>query len=150
MRQNSHTIIRLAVHLPLQQSVYYHDGNEERALQVGRHTTLTERYCLTPLNENSHHINDIILQQLNEPVHTYLSTDRVDTNNPEEAAAYPMQFLNAQTPSGLPKHKLDLKVLLFMFLATIASPSFACFFLNCILNMQNKYPPLIKTCFCSL
>ena len=73
-------------------------------------TYMSERCCLTPLNENSHEINDLILRQLQGPVHTYLSTDRVVTDNPEEAAAYPMEFLNAQTPSGLPKHKLELKV----------------------------------------
>ena len=73
-------------------------------------TYMSERCCLTPLNENSHEINDLILCQLQGPVHTYLSTDRVVTDNPEEAAAYPMEFLNAQTPSGLPKHKLELKV----------------------------------------
>ena len=73
-------------------------------------TYMSERCCLTPLNENSHEINDLILRQLQGPVHTYLSTDRVVTDNPEEAAAYPLEFLNAQTPSGLPKHKLELKV----------------------------------------
>ena len=71
---------------------------------------MSERCCLTPLNENSHEINDLILQQLPTPVHTYFSTDRVLTDTPEEAAAYPIEFLNAQTPSGLPKHKLELKV----------------------------------------
>ena len=71
---------------------------------------MSERCCFTPLNENSHEINDLILHQLHGPVHTYLSTDRVVTDNPEEAAAYAMEFLNAQTPSGLPKHTLELKV----------------------------------------
>ena len=75
---------------------------------------MSERCCLTPLNENSHQINDLILQQLQEPIHTYLSTDRVVTDDPEEAAAYPMEFLNAETPSGLPKHKLQLKVLPYL------------------------------------
>ena len=74
---------------------------------------MSQRCCLAPLNENSHHITYLILQQLDTPVHTYLSTDRVVTDNPEEAAAYPMEFLNAQTPSGLPKHKLELKVYTF-------------------------------------
>ena len=73
-------------------------------------TYMSEHCCLTPLNENSHEINDLTLCQLQGPVHSYLSTDRVVTDNPEEAAAYPMEFLNAQTPSGLPKHKLELKV----------------------------------------
>ena len=71
---------------------------------------MSQRCCLTPLNENSHEINDLILHQLETPMHRYLSTDRVLTDNPQEAAAYPIEFLNAQTPSGLPKHKLELKV----------------------------------------
>ena len=91
---------------------------------------MSERCCLTPLNENSHHINDLILQQLREPVHTYLSTDRVVTDDPDEAAAYPMEFLNAKTPSGLPKHNLELKVLPFMFLGLFAFPSFTYSLLN--------------------
>ena len=67
---------------------------------------MSEYYCLTPLNENSHHINDLILKQLQEPVHTYLSKYKVVAHPPEEAALYPIEFLNVQTPSGLPKHKL--------------------------------------------
>ena len=35
---------------------------------------MSDRCCLTPLNENSHHINDLILQQLQDSIHTYLST----------------------------------------------------------------------------
>ena len=73
-------------------------------------TYMSEHCCLTPLNEDSHEINDLVLQQLQTLVHTYLSTDRVVTDNPEEAAAYLMEFLNAQTSSGIPKPKLELKV----------------------------------------
>ena len=36
MYDKSHIIIRLAVHLPLQQNVYYRDGNGERTAQVGQ------------------------------------------------------------------------------------------------------------------
>ena len=83
---------------------------------------MSERCCLTQLNENSHHINDLILQQLQDPIHTYLSTDKVVTDDLEEAAAYPMEFLNAQTPSGLPKHKLELKVLPYLCLGISPFP----------------------------
>ena len=83
---------------------------------------MSERCCLTPLNENSHHINDLIPQQLQDPTHTYLSTDKVVNDDPEEAAAYPMEFLNAQTPSGLPKHKLELKVLPYLCLGISPFP----------------------------
>ena len=76
------------------------------------HGYMSDRCCLTPLNEESHNINDQILQQLQTPVHTYLTADRVLTDDPEESAAYAMVFLNAQVPGGLPKHKLQLKVLI--------------------------------------
>ena len=54
MREKSHTIIRLAVHLPLQQNIYYRDGNEQRALQVGRETILTAFLKLNEEDENAH------------------------------------------------------------------------------------------------
>ena len=77
---------------------------------------MSERCCITPLNENSHHNNDLILQQLQEPVHAYLSKDEVITDPPEEAASYSIKFLNAQTTSVLPKHKFQFKVLPLVFL----------------------------------
>eukprot|EP00794_Sanderia_malayensis_P001764 gene1764-biopygen1612 len=71
--------------------------------------TMSERCCLTPKNEFSHHINELILQRLPTARQQYLSIDRVETDDPEEAAAFPMEFLNAQTP-GMPLHSLQLKV----------------------------------------
>eukprot|EP00794_Sanderia_malayensis_P014510 gene14510-biopygen11614 len=72
--------------------------------------TMSERCSLTPKNEFSHHINELILQRLPTPRKQYLSIDTVQTDDPEEAAAYPMEFLNAQTPGGMPLHSLQLKV----------------------------------------
>ena len=54
MHEKSHITIRLAVHLPLQQAVYYRDGNEERALDVGRDTKLTAFFWLNGEDENAH------------------------------------------------------------------------------------------------
>ena len=93
---------------------------------------MSERCCLTPLNEKAHQINDLVLQQFQEPIHAYLSTDRVVTDGPEEAAAYPMEFLNAQTPSGLPKHKLKLKVLPYLCIGISPFSYFTCHFLNTV------------------
>ena len=73
---------------------------------------MAERCCLTPTNDSSHEINQLILDRLHAPTQTYLSTDRVITDDPEEAAAYPVEFLNAQTPAGMSLHKLQLKVIL--------------------------------------
>ena len=75
---------------------------------------MEERCCLTPTNEASHDINQLILERLHGPTQTYLSTDRVITDDPEEAAAYPIEFLNIQTPTGMPLRQLELKVITFL------------------------------------
>eukprot|EP00794_Sanderia_malayensis_P001077 gene1077-biopygen301 len=72
--------------------------------------TMSERCCLTPKNEFSHHINELILQRLPIPRQQYLSIDLVDTDDQQEAAAYPVEFLNAQTPRGMPLHSMQSKV----------------------------------------
>eukprot|EP00794_Sanderia_malayensis_P001044 gene1044-biopygen277 len=71
--------------------------------------TMSERCCLTPKNEFSHHINELVLQRLTAR-QQYLSIDRVETDDPEEAAAYPREFLNAHTSGGIPLHSLQLNV----------------------------------------
>ena len=73
--------------------------------------TMSERCCLTPKNQFSHQINDLVLDRMQTPVRTYLSTDWVITHDPLEAEAYPVEFLRAKTPGGMPLHKLQLKVI---------------------------------------
>ncbi len=72
--------------------------------------TMSERCYLTPKNDFSLQIYSLVLQQLNTDSGTYLRTDRVVTDDPIEAAAYPREFLNLQTPSGMPLHNLKLKL----------------------------------------
>ncbi len=50
----SHTIIRLAVHLPMQQQIYFHDGLEDRVLDVNPNTTLTAWFQLNSTDESAH------------------------------------------------------------------------------------------------
>eukprot|EP00794_Sanderia_malayensis_P021394 gene21394-biopygen17170 len=71
--------------------------------------TMSNLCCLTPKNEFSHHINELILQRLPTPRKQYLSVDTVQTDDPQEAAAHPVEFLNAQTPGEMPLHSLQLK-----------------------------------------
>ncbi len=68
------------------------------------------RCCLTPKNIDSHVFNDLVLNQLQGDTKPYLSMDKVVTEDQQEAAAYPVEFLNSLTPSGMPLHKLCLKV----------------------------------------
>ncbi|XP_071582449.1 uncharacterized protein, partial [Temnothorax nylanderi] len=53
----SHTVIRLAVHLPNRQMVYFRAGNEEQAAQreLNRDTTLTAWFKLNQSDENAVH-----------------------------------------------------------------------------------------------
>lgn len=46
LHEISHAIIRLAVHLPLEQSVLFEEGQEEDALERNEHTTLTAWFAL--------------------------------------------------------------------------------------------------------
>eukprot|EP00794_Sanderia_malayensis_P013282 gene13282-biopygen10592 len=86
-------------------SIYPHPTSAEANLMLNP-LAMSERCCLTPKNEYSHEINKLILQRLQTPTHTYFSADEVLTDDPEEAHVY----LNAQTASSMPLHKLELKV----------------------------------------
>ena len=54
LHEMSHTIQRLAVHLPLRQNVYYHEGQEEQALQGNTGTTLTAWFELNARDPLAH------------------------------------------------------------------------------------------------
>ena len=54
MHDKSHIIIRLAIHLPLQQNVHYQNGNEQRALQRNEQTMLTAFFKLNQYDQNAH------------------------------------------------------------------------------------------------
>ena len=89
----------------------YPNGPAETAHQLGK------RCCLTPRNDECHVINELMLSKLNSPTTTYLSQDSVVADNATEAASYPVEFLNSLTPSGMPLHKLQLKVSYFFHFA---------------------------------
>ena len=58
MHKQSHAIIRLAVHLPMQQPVYFQEGEEQMALEVAAHgeTTLTAWFKLCSEDHSSREI----------------------------------------------------------------------------------------------
>ena len=57
MHQQSHTVIRLAVHLPEQQRVYYKEGEEAAAAERAstKNTHLTAWFELNSNDESAHH-----------------------------------------------------------------------------------------------
>lgn len=69
---------------------------------------LCERAILTPKNDKAAAINDILLKAFEGQAVEYKSFDSViDT---DDAVHYPVEFLNTLNPSGLPSHKLILKI----------------------------------------
>jgi hypothetical protein len=71
---------------------------------------LSSRAILSPKNEDALPINNLIIERLEGDLKVYYSIDSIDSDNEQEAVNYPTEFLNSLTPSGLPPHKLHLKV----------------------------------------
>ena len=70
--------------------------------------TLAQRAILTPKNENVDKINEMVMDKFPGLGKKYLSADTVaeeDLHN-----AYPLDFLNSITLSGMPPHSMTLKV----------------------------------------
>ncbi|XP_029648406.1 uncharacterized protein LOC115222350 [Octopus sinensis] len=66
-----------------------------------------ERTILAPRNESVDNVKHGLLHILTRDAPTFVS---IDTTNHEHAAVeYPVEFLNALQPTGLPSHKLFLK-----------------------------------------
>ncbi len=68
------------------------------------------RAILCPKNKECLLINNLIIDQIPEPAMESLSVDSIVSDDPEEIANFPVPFLNTLNTSGLPPHKLTLKV----------------------------------------
>jgi hypothetical protein len=65
---------------------------------------------LCPKNSDVDAINEEVLNILEGETITYLSSDSIDDPNDEDRQNYPVEFLNECAPSGMPPHKLNLKI----------------------------------------
>ncbi|XP_067120494.1 ATP-dependent DNA helicase pif1-like [Centruroides vittatus] len=82
---------------------------------------LKERGILSPKNDRAQEINQFLLQKFDADEMAYSSIDSVVEK--KETLNYPVEFLNTLKPSGIPFHKLTLK---------IGAP---------IMLLRNLYPP---------
>ena len=73
-------------------------------------TDRTSSVILTPKNDTSLKLNEEILDKLDGVSYEFLSCDRALCDDEEEAQNYPLEFLNSITPSGMPPHKLKVKM----------------------------------------
>ncbi|KAG5883852.1 hypothetical protein JTB14_034822 [Gonioctena quinquepunctata] len=69
---------------------------------------LCERTILAPKNESVAKINKKILAEINSETSVYNSIDTVMSS--DDTTSYPLEFLNSLELSGVPSHKLELKV----------------------------------------
>jgi hypothetical protein len=68
-----------------------------------------KRMILTAINGAAQEINEDVIQKLPGDIQKYLSIDAVEQKDMEHGV-YPVEFLNTLTISGMPTHKLRLKV----------------------------------------
>ena len=71
--------------------------------------SIAQRVILCALNEDTHFINDNILDRMPSVVKEYKSHDEAVSESAEDAHV-PTEFLNRLTPTGMPPHVLRLKV----------------------------------------
>ena len=69
---------------------------------------LRERAILAPRNDEVDAVNDKLLDQIPQPSKTYLSQNTVIQEG--KAVEFPTEYLDSLRPSGVPPHKLTLKL----------------------------------------
>jgi hypothetical protein len=72
--------------------------------------SLSDRAILCPKNDATLAMNEEIINRLEGESKTYFSIDTVESENESERLAYPVEVLNSLEISGLPPHKLTLKI----------------------------------------
>ena len=69
-----------------------------------------DKAILTPLNKDAQLINTIALKKMTGMVSLHRSIDSILNDDADEAMNYPIEFLNAQSISGMPDYNLELKI----------------------------------------
>ena len=82
---------------------------------------LASRVILTPRNDESLNVDDSVLDRCHGEAHVYYSADIAECpDDLYEAVIYSQELLHGMTPTGLPPHKLTLKVrCIVMFLPNL-------------------------------
>ncbi|XP_053561407.1 ATP-dependent DNA helicase PIF1-like [Bombina bombina] len=72
--------------------------------------SFSKKAILCTKNCHVDQINDHVLNLLDGDEKIYLSSDSIDDQTDEDAQNYPIEFLNELAPSGMPLHKLKIKL----------------------------------------
>lgn len=70
---------------------------------------LSKRVIVAPENAQTLEMNRKIIDAMTGESMIYYSADSIDSEDPQDCLNFPVEFLNEQTPSGMPPHVLLLK-----------------------------------------
>ena len=85
---------------------------------------LASRVILTSRNDESLKVNDSVLDRHHGEAHVYYSAVVAEcSDDPDEAVNYSEELLHCMTPTGLPSHKLTLKVRCIVMLLHNLNPA---------------------------
>ncbi|CAJ0936430.1 unnamed protein product, partial [Ranitomeya imitator] len=72
--------------------------------------TAVSHAILCPKNEDVEKVNSQVMDLLIGDYTEYISDDSIDPDEADDLDQYPLEFLNSLTPTGMPSHRLKLKI----------------------------------------
>jgi len=99
-----------SIWMPLNPNNLFNEIYEEFQINFSNPEYLNSRAILCPLNSQTDQINELATSLLPEAPTTYLSYDSIIDENNGNNLIFNIEYLNTLQISGLPSHKLDLKV----------------------------------------
>ncbi|XP_077128631.1 uncharacterized protein LOC143784336 isoform X1 [Ranitomeya variabilis] len=72
--------------------------------------TAASHAILCPKNEDVEKVNSQVMDLLIGDYTEYISDDSIDPDEADDLDQYPLEFLNSLTPTGMPSHRLKLKI----------------------------------------
>jgi len=71
---------------------------------------ISRRIVLCPTNEDCKEVNRDVLERVDGAQMSYTAVDTMKTDDPDEEADFPTEFLNSLEPDGLPPCRLMVEV----------------------------------------
>ncbi|XP_065321187.1 ATP-dependent DNA helicase PIF1-like [Gordionus sp. m RMFG-2023] len=91
-------------------------------IEIADIDSLSTKIILTTKNKIALTLNNDIINIISGPIKHYYSADSIESDNKDDIMNFPIEFLHSQTPSGVPPHKLTLKIGTIVMLLRNLSP----------------------------
>ncbi|XP_065321868.1 ATP-dependent DNA helicase pif1-like [Gordionus sp. m RMFG-2023] len=92
------------------------------SIEIADIDSLSTKIILTTKNKIALTLNNDIINIISGPIKHYYSADSIESDNKDDILNFPLELLHSQTPSGMPPHKLTLKVGTIVMLLRNLSP----------------------------